>query len=276
MKNLFIAAAFFIPYLIMAQDKPQKKNVDPKYFYCYKDATSETEDFKLYTEDALAQDGFSKLRVRIFNKTNDYLIFKPADATFSINGQNLVSKDKQMIVPPNDEANKVIDVKGKGLQADKFTFDIKSLYKVANSIPAVKVEDLPVSKKEAPKKEVAVAGFKCNLKKTDLQTNKSILVMECMYTGDGIGILDPTKVVAVMPKGQENPNADREKPKLLEKGQSETFAIAIKEIKDGGDMQKEPFVIKWNDTFKDSKITPLQGGKIEMELDAKKTSEKNQ
>jgi hypothetical protein len=216
------------------------------------------------------------MRVRIFNKTNDYIIFKPGDAVFMINGQNLMSKDKQLTVPPNDEANKVIDVKGKGLQADKYNFQVKSLYKVANGIAPVKVEDLPVSKKEAPKKELNVAGFKCALKKTDLQTNKSVLVVGCTYSGDGIGILDPSKAIAVMPKGQENPNADKSKPILMQKGESETFAIAIKEIKGGGDMQTEPWTIKWNDTFKDSKMSPIAGGKVNMELDSKKTSEKNQ
>ncbi|HWY10738.1 MAG TPA: hypothetical protein VN026_05395 [Bacteroidia bacterium] len=271
MKRFFIGGLMALSLVINAQDK--KKGIDPKYAFCYKQATLETDDYKIYIDDAVNENMYSKFKVRVFNKTNDYLIFKPADVIFKIGSQELTGKDKQFIILPNEEGGKVIDVKGTGLQEEKYTVEIKNVYKVSANSPAVKCEDfkLPVANED-----FTAGNFKCNLKKSDLRTDKSVLKFECAYNGDAIGILAPGKCVAIMPKGQENANVNRNKGTLLEKGKSDDFNVELKELKGAGDMQKVPFKLVWGETFKESKIEPIKGGKVNMELDQAKTTEKNQ
>jgi hypothetical protein len=250
----------------------QKKTVDPKYQYVYKDVSFETDDYKIYIEDAVNVDTKAKFKIRVFNKTNDYLIFRPANLIFHIGASNLPGTDKQMIIMPNDEDWKVIDVKGSGLQEEKYTVEISSVLKVPAGVAPIKVEDfnIPVSKND-----FTAGAFKCNVKKAEAKTDKSSVKFECIYQGDGIGILAPSKVSAIMPKGQENANSSRNKGTLLERGKSDDFTVEIKELQGSGDMQKEPFKLKWNDAFRDAKINPIKGGTITIELDPTKTAEKN-
>jgi len=271
MKRCLIGGLIALSLVTNAQNK--KQGIDPKYAFCYKQATLETDDYKIYIDDAVNENTYSKFKIRVFNKTNDYLIFKPADVVFKIGGQELAGKDKQFVILPNEEGGKVIDVKGTGLQEEKYTVEIKNIYKISANSPAVKSEDfkLPVANKD-----FTAGGFKCNLKKSDINSDKSTFKFECTYEGDAIGILAPNKCVAIMPKGQESPNINRNKGTLLEKGKGDDFNIEIKEVKGGGDMEKLPFKLVWGETFKESKIEPIKGGKINMELDQAKTTEKNQ
>jgi hypothetical protein len=271
MKRYFLAALLSITFFSQAQES--KKHIDPKYVFCYKNLSVSTDDYKIYIEDAINEDGVSKLKIRIFNKTNDYLIFKPEDVIFKIGSQNVACKEKQLIIMPNEEGWKVISVKGKGFQEEKYTLEIKNMHKISASIAPVKVEDMPLP----PAKNEFYAGkFKFVIKKADLQTDKTILKCECTYEGDGVGILSPAKCIAIMPKKQENPNADKFKSCLLEKGKSENFLMEFREMKGAGDMQKGPMKLVWGETFKDSKVEPIKGTMINFELDGPKTAEKNQ
>jgi hypothetical protein len=271
MNRYIIALVLLSSYFLQAQES--KKHIDPKYVFCYKNTSVNTDDYKIYIEDAINEDGLSKFKIRIFNKTNDYLIFKPEDVIFKIGKQEIACKEKPITILPNEEAWKVISIKGKGFQEEKYTAEIKSLYKIVASVPAINVDhtNLPLTNGE-----FTHGKFKFSIKKADLQTNKTILKCECVYEGDGIGILSPGKCVAVMPKGQENPNADKFKSCLLEKGKGERFLIEFREMKDAGDMQKNPFKIIWGETFKESKVEPISGTKINLELDGPKTGERNQ
>jgi hypothetical protein len=249
------------------------KFADPKFVFAYKETSFETEDYKIYIEDAVNVDAFAKFKVRVFNKTNDYLVLKPADINFKIGNQSIFGKDKQLVIPPNEEASKVIDAKGKGLQEEKYTLEIKNVYKISYAVTPVKTEDLAIP---TTKKEFTTGPFQCKIKRIDLQTNKTLLRIECTYTGDMIGVLAPNKAIAIMPKGQENQNVYRNKNNLMEKGRPEDFVVDIREMKNAGDLQKDPWKIVWGETFRESKMEPIPGGTIPMEIDRKKTAEKNQ
>ena len=216
---------FLLIYLLaqsfFSQAQESKKHIDIKYMFCYKQTSFSTDDYKIYIEDAINEDGISKFKIRIFNKTNDYLIFKPSDIIFKIGTQEIACKEKQILILPNEEGWKVLSVKGKGFQEEKWTIELKQMHKISASVAAIQTEDvnLPLTKND-----FTVGKFKCIIKKADLRTDKSILKCECLYEGDGIGILTPGKCIAKMPKGQENPNADRFKACLLEKGKGENLA----------------------------------------------------
>lgn len=270
MKKIIIA--LFVIFSITCHSQEKKWNVDPKYKIFYKETSFETDDYKIYIEDAVSTDAFAKIKIRIFNKTNDYLLFKPSDLVFTINGNDVQGTDKQLIIFPNDEGTKVVDIKNKGSQVEKYSIAIKNLFKVAANTPIPVTEDFHIP---TAKNNFSAGNFNCNAKSAAVKTDKSLIKFVCIYEGDGIGILTPGKAVAIMPKGQENPNYNRNKGTLLEKGKQDDFIIELKELKGGGDMQTQPFKIKWNDTFKESKAEPISGAKFTLEFDSAKTSERN-
>lgn len=250
----------------------QIQNVDAGYKIFYKETSIETDDYKIYIEDAMSVDAWTKFKVRVFNKTNDYIIFDPADVIFKINGKEIPGNDKPLYVMPNDEATKVIDAKNKGSQVYTYSVEIKQMFKASASVAPLKTEDfnIPITKNE-----FQTGNFKCTAKSAAIKTDKSLLKFLCVYQGDAIGILTPIRAVAEMPGKQEIANTNRNKGTLLEKNKQDDFLIELKEVKGAGDMQKDHFFIKWNDTFKESKKEVIPGGKFTLEFDQPKTAERN-
>jgi len=188
------------------------------------------------------------------------------------NGQNIPGTDKQLIVPPNDESSRVIDFKGSNMQMEKFSLEIKGAYKVAanGAVSAAPDFVLPASQND-----FKAGNYNCKLIDNKMKTDKTVARFGCTYEGDGIGILDPYKCAAIMPNKQENANAKKYAGTLLEKGKYEDFFVHFNEVPGSGDMQKEKIAIKWNDTFKESKLTPMKPVSVEVAMDPTKTAEKN-
>lgn len=269
MKKLLLAGALLLSLGSFAQ---KDKKLDEKYYFCYKEVAFETDDYKIYIVDAVSQGTYTKFKLKVFNKTNDYLIFRPQEIVLSGNGQNIAGTDKQMIVAPNDETSRVIDFRGSNMQMEKFSLEIKGAYKVpANGAvsPAPDFE-LPPSKND-----FKAGNYNCKLIDNKMKTDKTVARFGCTYEGDGIGILNPYKCAAIMPNKQENANVKKYNAVLLEKGKYEDFFVHFAEVSGAGDMQKEKIAIKWNDTFKESKLTPLKPVSVEIAMDPTKTDEKN-
>jgi hypothetical protein len=273
MKSILMACAF----LISAQAFSQK--VDEKTKVFYKEMAIETDDYKVYILDAVSAINYTKFRMKVFNKTNDYIIIRPNEIIYSADGQTITGSgkmftggDKMFVIPPNEESNKTIEFKGDKMQKDKYTIQLNGVYKVAAN---GKIIEAPIFELPASKNEFEAGSFTCTLKSSKLETDKSFVKFDCKYLGDGIAILDPYKCSAIMDNGKENANTKKYTGSLLEKGQNEDFLVSFDEIPGAGDMQKKGFKIKWNNTFRESKIMKLKDAAIEVLKDDAKTAEKN-
>jgi hypothetical protein len=266
MKNILLAAALLVGLNSFAQkDKEKKPKDDEKYVYT--DATLETDDYKVYIIDAVAVGGQAKFKIKIFNKTNDYLLVKPSEFTYVAGDKKITSRDKTFAVPPNDEEIEVIDFKGSEMQAESFTVEMAGIYKAS---AGGKVCDAPNFEIPPSKNEFTAGNFSCTLKKADATTARAVGKFECVYTGDGVGLINPNKAVLVMPNGSDNPNAKKHKSIILEKAKNDDFTVVFNEVKDAGDMQKKQVAIKWMETFRESKLLKLNPSKIVLTKDAAK------
>jgi hypothetical protein len=104
MKHLLLAAALLIGVNSFAQKEEKEKKKSKKEIeaekakeqekYFYKDATFETDDYSVFITDAVAAHGYVKFKMKVFNKTNDFLVVKPLEMGYSSNGKTAISKDK--------------------------------------------------------------------------------------------------------------------------------------------------------------------------------------
>src|SRR3954466_11459066 len=78
----------------------------------YKNQTVENKDIRIIIDDAVATDGGIKFKIKIKNLTNDYIIYKPSESAFKIDGKSINPNEKWMIISPNDDDSHVIDLKG--------------------------------------------------------------------------------------------------------------------------------------------------------------------
>ena len=269
MKYILLSTAFFISFLSFSQEKGKEKEKKSKLEtkYLYKDASAETADYNIYVVDVVAAEGQAKFKIKIFNKTNDYLLVKPTEFVYTSDGKNILSTDRTYVVPPNEEESEVVDFKGNGMMVDNFSVEFKGIYKASAGGKPIAVPDFELP---ATTKEFTVENCQCVLKKADLETDKSVVKFDCMYTGDGVSIINPVKATMIMPNGVENANTKKHKPLILEKGKKDDFFMVYLEVKGAGDMQKKKTQIKWNDTFRESKVLPIGGAKINFEKEAGK------
>lgn len=264
MKHILLAITLFIGIQSFAQKKDEKTKDDKKKAalkYLYKEATVETDDYKIYIIDAVASLKQSKFKIKIFNKTNDYLLIKPSEFVYTSGDRPILSKDKTFVVSPNEEESEVIDFRGDDMLSEKYTIELKGIYKAS---AGGKVYQVPDFELPANKNNFTIENFTCDLKKSDLKTDKSVVKFDCVYVGDGVGIISPIKSTLIMPDGKENPNSKKSKPMILERGKRDDFTMVYPELKGSGDMQKSSLKIKWNETYKESKLMPLGNNKIEL------------
>jgi hypothetical protein len=281
MKHFLLATALLIGVNSFAQKEEKEKKKSKKEIeaekakenqvFVYKDASFETDDYSVFITDAVAKNAYVKFKMKVFNKTNDFLVVKPLEMGYTSGSKTAISKDKVFVVAPNEEDWKVVDYKGTAMQVDQFVIEAKGIYKASAGGKAIEVSnfDLPPSKNE-----FSVANTTCILKKHEITTAKTTAKFDCIYSGDGVIIINPYRCAAVMPNGADNANAKKSSPILLEKGQSEDFTVAFEEVSGAGDMQKKGVKIKWNDTFKESKLMKLEAPKITVDKDEEKTKAK--
>lgn len=267
MKSLLLAALVFSGFSMFSQkEKKDEKKPDEKKVM-YKEATAETDDYKIYIVDAVAYPAQSKFKMKVFNKTNDYLMIKPKEINFMSGDRMLSSTDRTFVVAPNDEASLVIDYKDKDMQVEKYSLDVKGIYKAS---AGGKINETPNFELPPSKNEFTTGNFSCTLKKNDSKTDKTVSRFECVYNGDGVGVINPMKTVAIMPNGTDNPNSKKNRPMVIEKGLTEDFVLVFPEVKDAGDMQKKAIQVKWGETFRESKLMPLKGVRIDLEKESTK------
>lgn len=236
----------------------------------FKDAAIETDDYNAYVVDAVATDKYTKFKLKVFNKTNDYLVVKASEIVLTADGKTVNNKEENLIVGPNDEDFRVVDFAG-APKTDKFSIELKGVYKASAGGKVLNAADFDLP---PTKNELEAGGFVCTLKKHDANTDRAVAKFECEYKGDGVGIINPYKCAAIMPNGTENANAKKNKAKVLERGQKDDFIVQFDERVGAGDLQKKAIKVKWNDTFRESKLMAMPSSTINMEKDQAKMDAK--
>ena len=268
MKNILIAITVFSfsTFTLLAQN--YKKIV-------YKSQTIENNEEKVTISDANSTAAGIKFKIRILNKTNDYLIYKPSESSFVIAGKESNPNEKWLIIRPNEEEWKVIDLKGSQfLVAADYVFKLNGIYRVPMNAEGIKTPDFQVPPSV---NEFKAGGFTCTIGKIKKETARTDVQFKTNYNGDKIGIFEPNKVAMKMPDGKEYANFHSDKdPLIFAKGDNETFVVAWKDIpSSSGDMQKVDLQILWRDAFKEVTPNAVPLLSIDILFDEETTKTKN-
>ncbi|HET6225864.1 MAG TPA: hypothetical protein VFF27_06265 [Bacteroidia bacterium] len=238
----------------------------------YKTQTVDAKDLIITVDDAVANDNGVKFRLRIKNQTNDYIIYKPSESVFKIDGKSINPNEKWLIIGPKDSDSKVIDLKGQGYKKTaNFDFVLEGIYRVDANAKGVTAPDF---KLPASQNDFTAGPFSVTLEKAKKETARTDAKFNVKYTGDKVAIFQPNKVAMKMPDGKEYANYHSDgKPKLLLKAEPEGFSLAWKDIpKTSGDMQFAEMIILWRDAFIEVTPVKMAATTITIEFD-KETSE---
>ena len=263
-KILFIIAAMVYAIALPAQNYK-------KIFY--KDQTIDGPVMKITISDAVATNAEIKFKIKIKNNSNDYILYKPSESSFKIDGKSINPEEKPLIIAPNDDDYRVVNLKGDYKKAADYDFITDGLYKINATSKGVATPDF---KLPASQNEITAGPFVITLIKSKKETARTDARFKVKYTGDKIGIFEPNKVAMKMPDGKEyaNYHSDR-KPRLINKEEIE-FEVSWKEIPTvSGDMQLVDMIILWRDAFKEITPQKIQGQTITVVFDKATTEAKN-
>ncbi len=258
---LFIAAST-ISITMHAQ-----KEVNYEKLY-YKDLKVENSDVTISVNNAVSVAGETKFQLKIINKTADYIIYKPQESKFIIDGKEMSVVEKVKVIEPNDFRTIVINLKGTGYNKLKnYSFLVDGLYKVSANTKGITAPDF---KLPATTNDFKVGTFSCNLNKLYKESDKTEAKFKCSYNGDKVGFIFPSKTAVKMPDGNEYANAkSKASAILLLKGESDTFTLKWDKMEGGRkmDMQKVDMFIKWNDAFTEVDPEKMKSETINIEFD---------
>lgn len=236
----------------------------------FQEVTFESDDYKMYLVRCFAREEVLKLKIRIFNKTNDVLYVKPEEFVFVVSGKTLKGQGKTFAIQPNGDEARFIDVEDKGMnmKCEGFDVTLNGFYKIPFEGEAYTCPNMEWPVKRGS--DVIAGPVKCTVTDNQMGKEKSFAKYSCSYSGDKICILDPSKSVAIMPKGQENKSTVKKDVFLLEGGQNDNITLEFKRLNGAGDLT-DGINVKWNETFRVSTAISLKTIKVPMKIDLDKS-----
>jgi len=242
----------------------------------YKDVVLEKGPVTITITDGVSTKAYIKFKMRVKNNTSDYILVTTEDVVMKADGKEYKNMEKDLLVGPNDEESRVIDIKGAGLQFEKFSLELKGFAVVKADAGTVKAENfkLPIVKND-----FTAGPFKLVQLKSTKKTDVVVVKFSVDYTGDQLGIVHTGKASLLTPKGTEFANMasrGQRRASVLKKGQSDIFIVLWKDIPvSNGDMQKDDIEILWHDTFRNAVSEPFSLPDVEVLIDTALSDAKN-
>jgi hypothetical protein len=237
----------------------------------FKEITKEFSDYTISVESAVNTAGEAKFKLKITNKTNDYIIFKPEESKFVIDGKEYSPKEKWLIIGPSESDFRVVNIKGNFVQPKNYTYKMDGVYKIPANVKGI---ETPNFKLPASQNDFTTGPFSVSMTKLYKESDATRVDFDVNYTGNQIGLVFFTKAAVKMPDGNEYASL---KPKsglfgkpsaiLLIKGGKDDFQLKWDRMEGGKamDMQKVAMSIIWNGTFVET--TPIKANVEEFEME---------
>ncbi|MBD79878.1 MAG: hypothetical protein CL840_13270 [Crocinitomicaceae bacterium] len=241
----------------------------------------ETDQYKIEFEDVMAENNFAKLKVKITNKTKQYLLVDLSKVVFRFDHGEYSPKGKTLIIEPIKSKSKVLEVKGEGgFHVEKFSI----AFEYIATLPLTG-EPIPINNFRLPpnSKEFMTGPVSCAMGKLKKESRITSTTFSCKYLGDKYMVVNPLSITAVIESGKSFPNVAKTGgglssmmgPGVMQKGDKKKvpveFRISTKII----DMQFATFYVVWNETFSESEPTVIEGASADFEIDPGKTAAQN-
>lgn len=265
MKKTLVFSAVFCSVLITAQAQKKYEKI------YYNEVSSETPDMTLTVKNGISVAEYTKFNLKITNKGEDILLYKPEESKLKANGKEFIPKEKWLDIAPNETDNRVVDIKGLEFLIPSYSYEVNGIYKISTTNKSVEAADfqLPPSQNE-----FKAGNFSCNLIDMNKETDKTLVKFECRYTGDKIGVIHPGRAAVRLPDGTEIANAkSKNNPVVIAKGDSKKITLVWDRMQGGKatDMQKIKMMIVWRNTFVESDLIKLDPVTLDLKMDEAKS-----
>jgi hypothetical protein len=263
-KTILCIAALACLYTTAEAQKEKKEKKYKEIFY--KDILNEYDDMTVSTNNGVSDKEMTKFKLKIVNKTNDVLLYKPEESTFKLAEKEVKPKEKWLFVYPGDSDFRVVNSIGPDFLVP-YAYVMGGMYKVSTSGKGIEVADFQLP---ASQNEFTAGNFSCSMTSLTKESDKTEVKFECKYTGDKVGVIQPGRAAVKLPDGTEIANEkSKPQPIVLTKGKSEKITFKWNRM-DGGkaqDMQKIKLMILFRNTFSEVEAEKLKEEILQFEID---------
>jgi hypothetical protein len=261
----------------------QRKSTDPRHENHYRTSTIETNDVRIEFEDSHSQQTFTVVKMKITNKTSDYIMIKPSEIIFkyefgeyhpSVSFVSGLFSKETILLGPVDSGSRALKVTGSdNFHVEKLSILFKGFYKLSLPGEVVNAPDFSLPPSTS---DFSAGAFECSLDKIKKETKETDVTFTCIYKGSGAGVLHPDAIAVKLENGSQYANDTRNGKTILllegNKGKlSASFHVAARVT----DMQFANMSLLWKNTFSELKIIPIQIHNADFSLDPGKTEGKN-
>lgn len=261
----------------------QKDKVDPKHENWYKKTKFETDEMTVEIVDANAQSNVCKLKIKITNKTNDYILYKPEETefvydfgTYNPKGGLSLINGKNELIEPKESNSRVLNVTGDTrFHVDKFTINFKGFYRISSKGTVHKAPDFQLP---ASTNDFETGPFKVLMTAVAKETKQTAIRFKVTYANDNkhYGLVSLGKAVMKIEDGREFAMANqKDKTVMLADGEDDKFNYYYEIPASIVDMQFANMQVVWKDTFRESEMVPMTAKTVEMNVDPGLTEGKN-
>lgn len=274
--TILYVCALLMVFPLSAQKKKKEKKVDPEHENHFAELNPvETSDYSIEFSDVHCQMDFAIAKMKITNKTNDYLIIDMGQIEFVFDWGTVKNKNKrEVIINPKDSKTKTAKVDGDNrFHVEKFTLKVNGIQKVPTTGTAVKLDDFRLP---PAVNTVSSGSTSVNMSKMKKVTDITDTRFEMENKGSNYIICNPSKIATKFPSGNVFANSySKSRPKLVKPGKSDKFNVVCEEQQPEGDMQFIELNVVWNDAFVESKAVAAASCQKSFELDEAETVGKN-
>ncbi len=270
MKKITFLLLVFISTAVIAQKSSKMMN------YYYDVTFGEQFGVKLTAKNIVSKSNFVKLGLEVNNTSENYLLVLKNKCKFVVNGNSYFPKPGKAgkIIKP--ESNTTFTIKSAG-KTNYLTEDIDFKPGGFYSFPA-EGKIINTENFHLPPTENSINNdtFNINMLKLKKQTSETVVKFKCTYTGDKIGIVNPSQCVLRTQNGKEwATSKSKEKIKILQKGESTNFTLIFEIPGKITDMQFAEMDIVWKNTFSEAGLTKLNFDIQHINFDSGTTQGKN-
>ena len=245
----------------------QINNTNQKQINDHSDSLKiETNEYNIIIKDVVSNEKYTKFKIRITNKTLDYLLFKGEECVLVTETTTINTEEKPVFIEPFFTRSKVILFKGiEGLHFNKIRVDIKGLYR----IPVEEnIYNAPDFKLPPSLKDFKAGEFECAYISTGQEIQSFWVKFSCKYNGQKIGYVNPANCVIKLPDGKEFAATNlKSKPEMMLPGKKLKFTVDFQIPASVTQVQFTNMNIVWKDVFSESAAIPLPNPKASFEID---------
>ena len=212
----------------------------------------------------------TKFKLKIANKTNDVLLFKPEESLIKA-GKEVKPKEKWMYVYASESDSKVINATGPDFLTT-YSYVMSGMYKISTSVKGIETPNFQLP---ASQNEFTTGPFTCTMSSLTKESDKTEVKFECKYNGDKVGVIQPNRAAVKLPDGTEIANEKSKallasnNPIILMKGKTEKVTFKWNRMEGGRaqDMQKIKLEILFRNTFSEVDLEKMKDETINFEID---------